>query len=409
MDAEDAACSRCGAPVAAGNMMLHGFRCPGRPADQRSERAGAEAAASADGVSGSGAAAERGGEDVAVANGASTVALAPTPAAPSPAAEIQLTDAEYELLAKVKASIRAPAPARSPPAGAQAGQEQADTALVRALQQALDLDCNKGLQAHEEDEKEQPADAVPPPPPPPAPLTPPPALPPGWEQQRTCDGLVYYLNHNDRSTHWTLPPDAASASLPPPPPDAVLDPRVSDKQDERATAVSKHMTCCICVHVMHKPVTLVPCQHNFCASCYSDAREHSDVCPQCRTPVDNITRNHTLISIIEGFLDAHPACKRPADDLKDLDARDKLSAELLRPQEEEEEAARKATEEEAARLAAEEAARKAAEEEAARLAAEEWMADYVYSPSSFERKRQEEQRHLPARYTLQLVSHAHAT
>jgi hypothetical protein len=43
------------------------------------------------------------------------------------------------------------------------------------------------------------------PPPPPAPPTQPPALPPGWEQQKTPDGEVYYVNHNDRTTHWALP------------------------------------------------------------------------------------------------------------------------------------------------------------------------------------------------------------
>jgi len=32
--------------------------------------------------------------------------------------------------------------------------------------------------------------------------------------QQTPDGKVYYLNHNDRSTHWELPPDVASAAPP---------------------------------------------------------------------------------------------------------------------------------------------------------------------------------------------------
>jgi hypothetical protein len=109
--------------------------------------------------------------------------------------------------------------------------------------------------------------------------------------------------------------------------DADLDKTVSDEEDKATAAVSAHMTCCICIKVMHKPVTLVPCQHNFCAGCYSDAMEHSDVCPQCRSPVDEITRNHTLVNIIESFLDANPSLKRHEDDLKDLDARDKLPAE----------------------------------------------------------------------------------
>ena len=51
-------CARCGASVAAGNMELHGLRCPGHHAVRRGEDAGAEAAASADGGSGSGSSAD---------------------------------------------------------------------------------------------------------------------------------------------------------------------------------------------------------------------------------------------------------------------------------------------------------------------------------------------------------------
>lgn len=78
---------------------------------------------------------------------------------------------------------------------------------------------------------------------------------------------------------------------------------------------------------MAAQVTLVPCQHNFCAGCYSEAKEHSDRCPQCRVSVEDITRNHALVNIIESFLDANPSFRRPADELKDLDERDKLPAE----------------------------------------------------------------------------------
>ena len=30
-------------------------------------------------------------------------------------------------------------------------------------------------------------------------------LPPGWVQMLTADGRIYYVNHNDRTTHWELP------------------------------------------------------------------------------------------------------------------------------------------------------------------------------------------------------------
>ena len=31
-------------------------------------------------------------------------------------------------------------------------------------------------------------------------------LPPGWVQMLTADGRIYYVNHNNKSTHWELPP-----------------------------------------------------------------------------------------------------------------------------------------------------------------------------------------------------------
>jgi len=31
------------------------------------------------------------------------------------------------------------------------------------------------------------------------------SLPAGWEEQRTPDGRLYYVDHNTRSTHWVDP------------------------------------------------------------------------------------------------------------------------------------------------------------------------------------------------------------
>lgn len=39
-------------------------------------------------------------------------------------------------------------------------------------------------------------------------------LPPGWEQAKTHDGKIYYINHNDRTTQWEDPrPQLAAAAL----------------------------------------------------------------------------------------------------------------------------------------------------------------------------------------------------
>lgn len=32
-------------------------------------------------------------------------------------------------------------------------------------------------------------------------------LPPGWEQKATADGKQYFVDHNTKTTHWSLPPD----------------------------------------------------------------------------------------------------------------------------------------------------------------------------------------------------------
>lgn len=45
-----------------------------------------------------------------------------------------------------------------------------------------------------------------------APSEPRPALPEGWEERKTPDGRVYYVNHVTRTTQWSRPTQPASAS-----------------------------------------------------------------------------------------------------------------------------------------------------------------------------------------------------
>lgn len=35
-----------------------------------------------------------------------------------------------------------------------------------------------------------------------------PMLPPGWQLSYTADGKPYYIDHNTKTTHWTIPPTA---------------------------------------------------------------------------------------------------------------------------------------------------------------------------------------------------------
>jgi hypothetical protein len=93
--------------------------------------------------------------------------------------------------------------------------------------------------------------------------------------------------------------------------------------------MAEDMSCALCLEILHNPVTVVPCQHNFCAGCYTGCMGQQQ-CPLCRERVHSIGRNHNLCNIISTFLDGNPDRKRDPEDLKDLNARDKLTADKLR-------------------------------------------------------------------------------
>jgi hypothetical protein len=62
----------------------------------------------------------------------------------------------------------------------------------------------------ENSEERSSSSPSPPPHPPPPPHSTLPGLPKGWEQQKTNDGEVYYINHNDKTTHWVLPSEGGT-------------------------------------------------------------------------------------------------------------------------------------------------------------------------------------------------------
>ncbi|XP_078337680.1 E3 ubiquitin-protein ligase CHFR-like isoform X2 [Crassostrea virginica] len=53
----------------------------------------------------------------------------------------------------------------------------------------------------------------------------------------------------------------------------------------------------------------------------------------CRMSVDRISKNHIVNNLIEAYLKEHPGKKRSEEDIKDLDARNKISRDMLYPKE----------------------------------------------------------------------------
>ncbi|BBN17086.1 E3 ubiquitin-protein ligase CHFR [Marchantia polymorpha subsp. ruderalis] len=76
--------------------------------------------------------------------------------------------------------------------------------------------------------------------------------------------------------------------------------------------------CSICLNVWHDVVSLTPCLHSFCNSCFSDWYRRSRKigteckCPQCRGTVTSASRNHTLRGLVEDILKEDPdLCPSP--------------------------------------------------------------------------------------------------
>ncbi|XP_063470873.1 E3 ubiquitin-protein ligase CHFR isoform X7 [Symphalangus syndactylus] len=91
------------------------------------------------------------------------------------------------------------------------------------------------------------------------------------------------------------------------------------------------LTCIICQDLLHDCVSLQPCMHTFCAACYSGWMERSSLCPTCRCPVERICKNHILNNLVEAYLIQHPDKSRSEEDVKSMDARNKITQDMLQP------------------------------------------------------------------------------
>ncbi|XP_076469271.1 E3 ubiquitin-protein ligase CHFR-like [Babylonia areolata] len=102
-----------------------------------------------------------------------------------------------------------------------------------------------------------------------------------------------------------------------------------EKQDDDAFAET--LTCIICQELLYDCVSLQPCMHSFCAGCYSEWMAHSPECPSCRGKVDRINKNHIVNNLVEAYLKEHPEKRRPEEDTKELDAKNKITRDQLYP------------------------------------------------------------------------------
>jgi E3 ubiquitin-protein ligase CHFR len=151
----------------------------------------------------------------------------------------------------------------------------------------------------------------------------------GNPPQESIDYLIQ--QQLDDSTTTTLlmmasPPSVSESEIGGNAPLAVTSGELPKEDDQSSTdKMEATLTCGICQTLFHKPMTLIPCMHNFCASCYSQWISNGSGCPQCRSKVESVRKNHVIVNLVDDFLSAHPTKRRTDDELKELDKRDVIS------------------------------------------------------------------------------------
>uniref|UniRef100_A0A8C1I9N4 E3 ubiquitin-protein ligase CHFR n=1 Tax=Cyprinus carpio TaxID=7962 RepID=A0A8C1I9N4_CYPCA len=105
-----------------------------------------------------------------------------------------------------------------------------------------------------------------------------------------------------------------------------------DKTEGATTdKMEESLACIVCQDLLHDCVSLQPCMHTFCAACYSGWMERSSLCPTCRCPVERIRKNHILNNLVEAYLLQHPEKCRSEEELRSMDARNKITQDMLQP------------------------------------------------------------------------------
>lgn len=96
-------------------------------------------------------------------------------------------------------------------------------------------------------------------------------------------------------------------------------------------AMAETLICTICQDILHDCISLQPCMHSFCSGCYSEWMELSQECPSCRLKVDRINKNHIVNNLVEAYLKLNPEKKRPDEDIQALEAKNKITRDMLYP------------------------------------------------------------------------------
>ncbi len=102
--------------------------------------------------------------------------------------------------------------------------------------------------------------------------------------------------------------------------------------NDLTSGIETELTCGICSDIFYLPITCVPCFHSFCAPCFSEYffKDYNKNCPECRTSIYQIGKNHKLVNLVEKYLNQNPLKKRSPTEITDLNLKNKITDEVLR-------------------------------------------------------------------------------
>ncbi|CAD8085955.1 unnamed protein product [Paramecium sonneborni] len=106
-----------------------------------------------------------------------------------------------------------------------------------------------------------------------------------------------------------------------------------DEQQQKKLQMMEDMQedihCPICDDLIFQCVSLMPCLHNFCGACFSDWMAKQKTCPSCRKDVQQVNKNPMVNNVVEKFLLMNPEKKRPPEEYKEMDEKNKIKGDAL--------------------------------------------------------------------------------
>mgnify|MGYP006146658621 CR=1 FL=1 len=87
----------------------------------------------------------------------------------------------------------------------------------------------------------------------------------------------------------------------------------------RHSSLVKNIECCICLCPFFQAVTLHPCNHTLCKTCYIKITLTKSECPQCKRHVIYCGDNHNIQNIVREVIQLHPELSRSQQEMERLD------------------------------------------------------------------------------------------